>query len=77
MLSNLAALYCRIVGQGKLAVKCLRHSLYYSDNSNKVQQNLLTKDVLGTINSAVVSFVERLSSSWMFKIIRETNYLGP
>lgn len=32
----MAALYWRIVGQGELAVKCLRHSLYYSDNANKV-----------------------------------------
>lgn len=37
VLSNLAALYWRIVGQGQLAIKCLKHALYYSDESVRVR----------------------------------------
>ena len=36
VLSNLAALYWRVVGQGQLAIKCLKHSLYYSNEYTRV-----------------------------------------
>jgi len=36
VLSNLAALYWRIVGQGQLAIKCLKHALYFSDENARV-----------------------------------------
>lgn len=39
VLSNLAALYWRIVGQGQLATKCLKHALYYSDDNARVSNN--------------------------------------
>ena len=38
VLSNLAALYWRVVGQGQLAIKCLKHSLYYSNEYTRVSQ---------------------------------------
>ena len=37
VLSNLAALYWRVVGQGQLAIKCLKHALYYSNEHNRVK----------------------------------------
>ena len=37
VLSNLAALYWRVVGQGQLAIKCLKHALYYSNEQNRVR----------------------------------------
>ena len=40
VLSNLAALYWRVVGQGQLAIKCLKHSLYYSNEYTRVSQLL-------------------------------------
>ena len=36
VLSNLAALYWRIVGEGQQAITCLKHALYYSDKNTKV-----------------------------------------
>ena len=39
VLSNLAALYWRVVGQGQLAIKCLKHSLYYSNEYTRVSQS--------------------------------------
>ena len=39
VLSNLAALYWRVVGQGQLAIKCLKHSLYYSNEYTRVSVN--------------------------------------
>jgi hypothetical protein len=36
VLSNLAALYWRIVGQGQLAIKCLKHALYFSKDDQRV-----------------------------------------
>ena len=39
VVSNLAALYWRIVGQGQLAIKCLKHALYFSDDNARVSNN--------------------------------------
>lgn len=38
ILSNLAALYWRIVGQGQMAIKCLKHALYFSDENSRVRK---------------------------------------
>ena len=36
VLFNLAALYWRVAGEGELAVNCLKHALFHSGPSNKV-----------------------------------------
>ena len=39
VLSTAAALYWRVRGNSEQAVKCLRHSLYYSPREMKVDSN--------------------------------------
>ena len=54
MLSNLAALYWRIYGEGELAIDCLKHALYLSDSSNKVSLRIV-KNLIGcSVFDAVV-----------------------
>ena len=54
MLSNLAALYWRIYGEGELAVDCLKHALYFSDSSNKVSWSIVQNLIGCSVFDAVV-----------------------
>ena len=38
VVSNLAALYWRIVGDGVQSLKCLKHALYHAPSHNKVNK---------------------------------------
>ena len=44
VISNLAALYWRIVGQGQLAIRCLKHALYYSHDNARVREIVILRN---------------------------------
>lgn len=71
VLSNLAALYWRIVGQGQLAIRCLKHALYYSDENARVSDLGLGVATGHNVNFIVLLLCQictefRMDCAWKF-----------